>query len=298
MRGHGLAHMDLIGAVIGKSTKPRRATLPNRIIRESCRTSRTLDELSDGAERLFWRLTTVADDFGRFEADPRIVLGHCFPLRIGKLSPVKVEGWITELVQMNIIQMYTAHGPNIYAQFVTWDEHQTKRARHSKFPEPVSICAQVQTSASKCEQMSPRNEKRGTRSEESRNEDTLTAPTGDGEPFERFWTAYPRKVGKARAEGAWQKIKPPLDAVLAALTWQIKSADWTKDNGEFVPYPATYLNQHRWKDEPYAPKGVRDDRRFKHKARAALEELANEFEEKGPSHGSGGADLCIPESGS
>ena len=28
-----------------------------------------------------------------------------------------------------------------------------------------------------------------------------------------------------------------------------KSTDWTKDNGQFIPYPTTYLNQRRWEDE-------------------------------------------------
>lgn len=46
--------------------------MPNRIIRDKCRTSISLDKLSFGAECMFWRLTTVADDYGRFEADARI----------------------------------------------------------------------------------------------------------------------------------------------------------------------------------------------------------------------------------
>ena len=71
--------------------------------------------------------------------------------------------------------------------------------------------------------------------------------------FLSFWSAYPKKVGKGDAEKAWKKIKSPsatLDFILAALEWQIPSADWKKDNGQYVPNPSTYLNQRRWEDAP------------------------------------------------
>lgn len=71
--------------------------------------------------------------------------------------------------------------------------------------------------------------------------------------FLRFWEAYPRKVGKGAAANAWKKLGNPaevLEQILSALEWQTKSPDWTKDGGQYVPHPATYLNQARWLDEP------------------------------------------------
>lgn len=67
--------------------------------------------------------------------------------------------------------------------------------------------------------------------------------------FTEFWQAYPRKVGKGAAEKAWSKLKPDLQAVLSALAWQSRQDGWTKDQGAFIPHPATYLNQRRWEDE-------------------------------------------------
>ena len=46
--------------------------MPNRWLRDSILTSRTLAELSDFGERLFFRLLVVSDDFGRFNSDPAI----------------------------------------------------------------------------------------------------------------------------------------------------------------------------------------------------------------------------------
>ena len=68
--------------------------------------------------------------------------------------------------------------------------------------------------------------------------------------FEMFWTGYPKKVGKDSAIKAWQKTKPIIDEVLNALQWQKQSEQWQKNGGQFIPNPATYINQGRWKDEP------------------------------------------------
>lgn len=67
--------------------------------------------------------------------------------------------------------------------------------------------------------------------------------------FLEFWTAYPRKVGKLKAWKAWPGDSV-LPKILKALAWQAKSIDWTKERGNFVPHPATYLGQGRWEDEP------------------------------------------------
>lgn len=70
------------------------------------------------------------------------------------------------------------------------------------------------------------------------------------EDFEMFWKEYPLKVGKMGAYKSWQKHKPALQAVVSALAWQRFSPDWTKEDGKYIPHPSTYINQHRWNDEP------------------------------------------------
>jgi len=67
--------------------------------------------------------------------------------------------------------------------------------------------------------------------------------------FEVFYKNYPKKVGKDKAYEAWKKKKPRLDDVMYALSWQKESTDWTKESGKYIPMPATYLNQGRYKDE-------------------------------------------------
>lgn len=67
--------------------------------------------------------------------------------------------------------------------------------------------------------------------------------------FDVFWNYYPKKVGKEAARKSWDKMKPMLNDVLGALHWQVESDQWSKSNGQFIPNPATYLNQGRWQDE-------------------------------------------------
>lgn len=69
--------------------------------------------------------------------------------------------------------------------------------------------------------------------------------------FESFWLAYPRRIGKDAARKAFDKRKPDdllLTTMLAAIEKQSQSAAWTKDGGQFIPNPATWLNQGRWMD--------------------------------------------------
>jgi len=76
------------------------------------------------------------------------------------------------------------------------------------------------------------------------------------EGFAVFWQAYPRKVSKAQAEKAWDKVAPDeclLRVIVAAVEGSKTSAQWQRDNGQFIPHPATWLNGRRWEDELPAP---------------------------------------------
>lgn len=71
-------------------------------------------------------------------------------------------------------------------------------------------------------------------------------PPGD---FEKFWSAYPKKIGKRPAKKAFGKVTVPIETLLSAIERQKCSAQWSKDNGQYIPNPATWLNQGRWEDE-------------------------------------------------
>ena len=70
--------------------------------------------------------------------------------------------------------------------------------------------------------------------------------------FAVFWKAYPRKKDKQYALNAFAKLKPTdelLEKMLVAIDAQKKTREWKKDNGQFIPYPSSWLNARRWEDE-------------------------------------------------
>jgi uncharacterized protein YdaU (DUF1376 family) len=73
--------------------------------------------------------------------------------------------------------------------------------------------------------------------------------------FDRFWSAYPRKIAKALAAKAFARARPDeptLVAMIAAIAVQQQSPQWQRDGGQFIPHAATWINGRRWEDQPDA----------------------------------------------
>lgn len=70
--------------------------------------------------------------------------------------------------------------------------------------------------------------------------------------FLSFWNAYPKHKKRDDAYKAWKGLngtRPSMDVLLKAIEEQKISDDWKKDNGQFIPYPATWLRSGSWADE-------------------------------------------------
>lgn len=261
--------------------------MPNRYIKESCRSSRNLDRLSDFEERLFWRLITTADDYGLFMADPELVRAACFPYK--SLSIEKVSAALLGLQSHHLITLYTVDDRQ-YGEFVTFQKHQGKaRARAPKYPErekrnvlihneldsslhaDAGECAQLKAVPARCETPPDTNTDLNS---------SLNPLSSSDSEFEEFWLAYPRKVGRKDAKRAWVKArdKPPIFEILVALMNQQASDQWQRENGQFIPHPATWLNQGRWADQlPAKPKSLMEEfiERGKHGPGTVLQGLAD-----------------------
>jgi hypothetical protein len=127
--------------------------MPNRIIKESICTSDEIDQLSAFEETVFVRLLVNCDDFGRFDARPKIVSSRLFPLKT--ISPEEMTAALDALVDANLITIYEVYGKP-YLHVNTWEEHQQTRATKSKYPAPDDNCNQLKSDDSKC----PRNRNR------------------------------------------------------------------------------------------------------------------------------------------
>jgi hypothetical protein len=81
--------------------------------------------------------------------------------------------------------------------------------------------------------------------------------------FEDFWTIYLRKKGKAKAQLAWRKVKPEEVGAIIARVELNNLGEWKDRSRQYIPYPATWLNERRWEDEtdpvPAAAAGLRPE---------------------------------------
>ena len=84
---------------------------------------------------------------------------------------------------------------------------------------------------------------------ESKSEAKSNPNTSRASAFDVFWKAYPKKTGKEAARKSFARAKADIGTMLSALEVQKQSEQWTKDNGQFIPNPTTWLNQGRWEDE-------------------------------------------------
>ena len=74
--------------------------------------------------------------------------------------------------------------------------------------------------------------------------------------FELFWSAYPNKKSKKTAFEKFKRIdfkKTSFESIMISLEKQKQSDDWTKNGGQFVPMPQTWILNERWTDEIQIP---------------------------------------------
>ena len=214
----------------------------SRNIKPGVFSNEKLAELDPLARILFMGLWCVADKSGRLEDRPARIKIEVLPY-----DDVDCNELLNALSLAKFINRYEVNGV-AYIEVVNFLRHQNPhyKEKDSEIP-PHKRCRKPRKVAYK---PSKGTSKTGINPADS---GFLIPDTGflkDG--FDLFWTAYPNKKGKAPAEKSWNKLKPDSDLVgviVSAIAAQKKTAQWQKDNGQFIPMPATWLNQRRWEDE-------------------------------------------------
>ncbi len=75
---------------------------------------------------------------------------------------------------------------------------------------------------------------------------------GYSENFEKFWSAYPTCKRKSDKSGTYKTFTKhegsfAIETLLSILEKQKSDVSWTKQDGEFIPSPSTWLNQNNGK---------------------------------------------------
>jgi hypothetical protein len=181
--------------------------------------------------RLFYvSLWCEADREGRFSWNTRTL-----KRRYLSGDDVDVDMLAGELTDANLIEIYEVDG-RLYAEILSFKNHQVinNREAESVLPSRVKVASRrVQGEGRK----EGKERKEGTESVDSL--------------FDMFYEAYPRKVGKPAAVKAFAKCKADealVDQMIEAIEQQKKTPQWSKDEGQYIPHPASWLNNERWCD--------------------------------------------------
>ena len=248
--------------------------------------SRKVSALSHLENRVWVQYVLSADDFGvmLFAAAP-IQAGNS---ALDHESRVVIETALARLAEVGLITIFDHQGQRWACQLDWQDWQKIRYPRESYQPSPpteilqkcsrntAGLFRKFHTTFQKSSKKSREYSRSRARDRETANGKRLTANGSTGEEsekgerlrrapsrglqrggdlqanFERFWAAYPNKVGKDAARRVWRQLAPDndlTDRMVAAVEQHCASAQWRKDGGQFIPHPRTWLKQGRWKDE-------------------------------------------------
>jgi len=229
----------------------------SRNIKPSIMENEDLADLAPIARLLFIYLWMLADREGRLEDRPKRIAGRALPYD----REEDVDDLLNQLADAGFITRYTV-GEQAIIQIDNFTKHQSPHVREAASELPGINQGNAKARA----KHSLGNAEPSPRSPDSLllipdyllplPEKTYCSPSAsesakDG--FADFWKAYPNKKAKPKAEAAWRKLKPSAQTIaelMAGLERSKVSEQWQRDGGQFIPYPATWLNGRRWEDQP------------------------------------------------
>lgn len=224
-----------------------------RNIKAGFATNELLAELGESAHLFFATLWPHADREGRLEDRPKRLKVLCMPFYdhdIDALLDALASG------PEPFIARYEVDGKK-YIQILNWHKHQSPYTR-----EPESVIPPYKPKHRRSTTNAVRASCASTDARNQMGVETVTESEGESKgetnatPFDAFWSAAPRKVGKAAARSAYTAAVKALRAAGKAepdefLLERITAfAQTPKAKGDFCPHPATWLNQGRYDDDP------------------------------------------------
>lgn len=201
-----------------------------------------LAECSPMARLLYVGLWLMADREGRLELRPKRIKAELFPY-----ENCKIESLLEELRKGGFIIAYKISDV-LYLTIPTFNQHQNCHIKEAESTIPAPCESDACTVL-----VGPLTESLLLNPESPIRQSGAKAGLND-RGFSTFWNAYPRRKAKGDAEKAWAGIKPAPDeamlkTILAKIEEEKRSEQWQKENGKYIPYPATWLRSKRWEDE-------------------------------------------------
>lgn len=227
--------------------------MPNRVLKESICYNDKIAALSWFDEVVFYRLMVNCDDYGRLDARPDFLRSRCFCLQ-HRVTAAQLTAALERLEKADLVLLYRV-SDKPYLLLTGWAEHQKVKQRRARFPGPDL----GQTLSDGHTRLNPIQSESESESESQSEPGLLSAADLGKSGFDLFWQAYPLHIRKDRAKLAYRAaVDVPVQVLVEALEKQKQSVQWTKNEGEYIPYPANWLKNRGWEDDlPAAiPKGA------------------------------------------
>lgn len=215
----------------------------SRNIKPGFFTNDALSEVEPLGRLLFAGLWCHADRDGRLDDRPKKIKAEILPY-----DDCNVDKLLSDLEKAGFIIRYATEQGK-FIQILTFSKHQNPHIKEaeSTIPAPdLNNIKQVldtsQSDTSPADSLNPITDSLNLIHDSPKKH--MSEYSDD---FVTFWTSYPKKTGKGDAWITWKKLKPDINQVLSALSWQTRSQQWQSG---YIPNPKTYLNGRRWEDSP------------------------------------------------
>jgi hypothetical protein len=209
---------------------------------------------------LFVYLWTIADRAGRLEDKPKRIGAALFPYE----ADLSFEDGLQQLHEAGFIQRYEVDGAR-FIQITNWAKHQNPHPKESAsvIPAPRSsneLVTEKPRLVTAMPEQATEIPERARLIPSSLIPDSLSPLPDTGvaaQPllaaaFQRFMERYPAKVGLDLACRTWLAVATEelIPLIEAGLTRWLDSDQWARDDGRYIPAPARWLQDRRWRDYP------------------------------------------------
>jgi hypothetical protein len=218
------------------------------------------------ARLLYIAMWNWADDWGVGDAHLDRLMAFAFPN--DDVTPPESRQLLTEVRREFGVIFFEFEGrPYYYIR--NWEKHQKiDRRTPQRVPVPEhedeDLFSQFTSQTGESHAIPPesrgnsavevgsRKREVGSRKKEEHMPGAADAAQGDRPPtpFDQFYDAYPRHVGRRKAEAAWAAATKRADPQTIINGARRFAADPNLPGENFIPHPTTWLNRDGWEDDP------------------------------------------------
>ncbi len=219
-------------------------------------------------------------------------LGHCANAETdgvitqNALKRLGILNWNRYVTELELNQILIPNGDRTEWTFRSWDKWQeplNKQVRKRKADRERVAERRAEPEMSRDGRASAQNIHNNTKKKSTnvlqKEDRSVASSVAESDPehtenplFTEWWKCYPRKVGKEAARKAFEKALGKTNSEKLLTGVQQFAADPNLPEKQFVPHPATWLNEGRWDDEPLPPR-----RNSGPSIRKSATERANEY---------------------